>query len=107
MKIQNYRIETKVKYFIVITFSLLSVIGSSCSPISRISGYVPPEAEISQLLIGFSTKQDVIKRLGEPLSNKESSKNFLIYVQKKVEVLAFFKPQITDRKILKLSFITN
>ena len=65
---------------------------------------MPPEAEISQLVIGSSTKEEVIKKLGEPLSNKGSPKNFLIYVQKKVEVVAFFSPQIDDRKVLKLSF---
>ena len=104
MKILKDWIQTKVKYFFLSAFTLIFILCVACAPISRISGYVPPEAEISQLVIGSSTKEEVIKKLGEPLSNKGSPKNFLIYVQKKVEVVAFFSPQIDDRKVLKLSF---
>lgn len=104
MKISKDWIQTKVKLFFLRAFTLAVILGAACAPISRISGYVPPEAEISQLVIGSSTKKEVITRLGEPLSNRDSSTNFLIYVQKKVEVIAFLRPQIDDRKVLKLSF---
>lgn len=77
---------------------------SSCAPISTVSGYVPAETEISQLQIGVSTKQEVIKKLGEPLNNNYAPGKFLLYIQKKVEVVAFFRPRIDERKIVKLTF---
>ena len=96
-----------MKYFFLSVVTLLCILCSSCAPISRISGYVPPESEISQLQIGSSTKEDVIRKLGEPLSNSLYPTSFLLYVQKRVEVLAFFRPQIEDRKVVKLTFDEN
>ena len=55
-------------------------------------------------MIGSSSKKEVITKLGEPLSNEGSPTNFLIYVQKKVEVVAFLEPRIDERNVLKLSF---
>lgn len=104
MKILNVRIELKVRYFFLITFTLIGSLGSSCAPVSRISGYVPSEIEISDLRIGSSTKEDAIMKLGEPLTDGSSSANFLLYVQKKVEVIAFLRPRIDDRKVVKLTF---
>jgi len=80
------------------------MVNTSCAPISRISGYVPTEIEISQLRIGSSTREDVVRQIGEPLSHNYSSANFLFYVQKKVESIAFLRPRVTERKVIKLTF---
>ena len=81
VKTLNKRIATKVRYFFLIFFTLLSIVNASCAPISRISGYVPTEIEISQLRIGSSTKEDVVRQIGEPLNYNYSATNFLFYVQ--------------------------
>ena len=55
--------------FILLSFyALISLPILSCAPISKVSGYVPLKSEIEELKIGFSTKNDVIEMLGEPLS---------------------------------------
>ena len=104
VKTLNKRIATKVRYFFLIFFTLLSIVNASCAPISRISGYVPTEIEISQLQIGSSTKEDVVRQIGEPLNYNYSSTKFLFYVQKKVETIAFLRPRVTERKVIKLTF---
>ena len=93
-----------MRYFFLIFFTLLSIVNSSCAPISRISGYVPTETEISQLRIGSSSREDVLKQIGEPLNHNYSSTNFLFYVQKKVVSIAFLRPRVTERKVVKLTF---
>ena len=93
-----------MRYFFLIFFTSLSIVNSSCAPISRISGYVPTEKEISFLRIGSSTRDEVIKQLGEPLNHSYSSTNFLLYVQKRVDVVAFLRPRIGERKVVKLTF---
>ena len=107
MKILRVRIEVIVRYFFLIFYIFTSILSASCAPISRISGYVPPQTETSQLKIGSSTKAEIIKKLGEPLNNSYSPNNFLLYVQKKVEIVAFLRPRIEDRKIVKLTFDTS
>ena len=62
---------------------------------------------MSELRIGFSTKEEVISKLGEPLNSRNSQPNFLLYVQKRVETVAFLRPQIDDRKVAKLTFDDN
>jgi outer membrane protein assembly factor BamE (lipoprotein component of BamABCDE complex) len=104
MKILKNRIGSKVRYVFLIASTLMAFLGSSCSPVSRISGYVPSEIEISDLRIGSSTKEDAIMKLGEPLTDGSPSANFLLYVQKRVEIIAFLRPRIDDRKVVKLTF---
>ena len=93
-----------VRYFFLICFATLSSFNSSCAPITRISGYIPPEIELSKLRIGSSTRQEVIAQLGEPLNSSDADSNFLLYIQKKVEAVAFLRPKIDNRKIVKLKF---
>ena len=93
-----------MRYFFLIFFTLLSVVNTSCAPIARISGYVPTKVEISQLRIGSSTREDVVRQIGEPLNYNYSSPNALFYVQKRVESIAFLRPRVTERKVIKLTF---
>ena len=43
-------------------------------------------------------------RLGEPLSFNQEESDFLLYVQQEVETLAFFRPRVSERKVVKLTF---
>ena len=96
-----------MRYLLLILITSLTPLLPSCAPISRVSGYVPSETEMSELRIGFSTKEEVISKLGEPLNSRNSQPNFLLYVQKRVETVAFLRPQIDDRKVAKLTFDDN
>jgi outer membrane protein assembly factor BamE (lipoprotein component of BamABCDE complex) len=93
-----------LRYFLLIFVIASTILSSGCAPISRISGYVPPKVEILQLRVGSSTKEEVKKILGEPLNSSNANQNFLLYVQKRVEALAFFRPKVNDRKVVKLTF---
>ena len=76
----------------------------ACAPITKVSGYAPLQEELKDLKVGLSTKEDILESLGEPLSYKKSAPGFLIYVQQEVETIAFLRPQITERLIVKLTF---
>ena len=83
---------------------LTSLTTAGCAPIIQVSGYVPLKAEIELLKIGFSTRVDVLKILGEPLNYSEDSSDSMLYVQQKVETIAFLKPRVSERTIVKLTF---
>ena len=76
----------------------------ACTPIKSVSGYVPSFADIEELRVGVSSKKEVLDRLGEPLSFNQEESDFLLYVQQEVETLAFFRPRVSERKVLKLTF---
>ena len=88
---------------LLLVSALLALVTMGCTPITKVSGYVPPEEDIEALVEGISSKQEIIQLLGEPLSHKTNS-NTILYIRQKVETLAFLKPQVTDRAVLRLSF---
>lgn len=88
----------------LIGVTLATLIAGGCAPIVQVSGYVPLKAEIERLRVGFSTRADVLKVLGEPLNYREDSPNSILFVQQKVETIAFLKPKVSERKIVKLTF---
>ena len=82
----------------------MNLLNSACTPITTVSGYVPLSGEIEELTVGTSSKQDVLDKLGEPLSYNVGSSNFLLYVQQEVETLAFLRPRVSERTVVKLTF---
>ena len=88
----------------LIGVTVATLIAGGCAPIVHVSGYVPLKAEIERLRVGSSTRADVLKILGEPLNYLEDSPNSILFVQQKVETVAFLKPRVSERKIVKLSF---
>ena len=80
---------------------------SSCAPIKKISGYVPLTTEIQKLVVGESTKEEIILKLGEPLVWEDHSSATLVYLQQEFETKAFFKPRVKNRVIVELIFDEN
>jgi len=93
-----------MRVIFLISVTLATLIAGGCAPIVQVSGYVPLKAEIERLRVGSSTRADVLKILGEPLNYREDSPNSILFVQQKVETVAFLKPRVSERKIVKLSF---
>ena len=93
-----------MRVIFLISVTLATLIAGGCAPIVQVSGYVPLKAEIERLRVGVSTRADVLQSLGEPLNYREDSANSILFVQQKVETVAFLKPRVSERKIVKLSF---
>ena len=81
-----------------------SLILSSCAPLTKVSGYVPLENELADLKVGLSTKAEILEYLGEPLSLNSGSSKTMIYVQQRVETIAFLQPRVKDRTVIQLTF---
>ena len=96
-----------MKFRSLMSCILINFLALSCAPITKVSGYVPMEMELEQLRVGFSTKKEVLKKLGEPLNFQGDSSGTLIFVQQKVETVAFLRPRVSERVVIKLSFNRN
>ncbi|MDG2474661.1 MAG: outer membrane protein assembly factor BamE [Paracoccaceae bacterium] len=103
-KIPTPKIEALMRFILLISYILSTIAIVACAPITKVSGYVPLQEEIEELRVGSSTKADIITILGEPLSYSNDASDFMIYVQQEVETVAFLRPKITDRVIVKLTF---
>ena len=93
-----------MRYILLMSCTLIALLNLACTPIKTVSGYVPLSADIEELRVGASSKKEVLDRLGEPLSFNQEESDFLLYVQQEVETLAFFRPRVTERKVVKLTF---
>lgn len=80
---------------------------NACVPIKRISGYVPLDMEVEQLIIGKTNKREVISKLGDPLIREPKLLSSLIYIQQEFETKAFLKPRVNERIVVELVFDEN
>ena len=74
-----------MKFFVVLSIILIGLTSVACAPITKVSGFVPIQKEVDQLKIGFSTKEEVLNILGEPLNFSQNPSDSLLYVQQKFE----------------------
>ena len=96
-----------MKFRSLLTCILFGLITVSCAPITKVSGYVPMQMELEQLRVGSSTKKEVLKKLGEPLNYRSDPSGTLLFVQQKVEAVAFLRPRVIERAVIKLTFNDN
>jgi outer membrane protein assembly factor BamE (lipoprotein component of BamABCDE complex) len=65
---------------------------------------MPSDEQVSRLVVGKTTAEQVRKRLGDPFSLTSEPQLTWIYLKQKSETFAFFKPRITERQVLSVSF---
>ena len=77
---------------------------ASCTPIVANRGNMLEEDRIAQVKAGASSKNDVFEALGSPSIVSTFDDNTWYYVGQRTEREAFFKPVITDRKVIAVQF---
>ena len=83
---------------------LLALLLGGCSTINKTSGYMPSDEQVSRLVVGETTADQVRKGLGDPFSLTSEPQLTWIYLKQKSETFAFLKPRITERQVLSVSF---
>jgi len=82
-----------------------AVLAAGCSPTVDIRGNMPDPQDVAQLKVGESTRDDVIKLLGNPSTSGTFEKETWYYIGQRTEQGAtFFKPTVTDQKVLAVRF---
>jgi outer membrane protein assembly factor BamE (lipoprotein component of BamABCDE complex) len=82
----------------------LPLVLAGCQPIIANRGNMLDEERIAQVKAGSSSKNDVFEALGSPSITSTFDDNTWYYVGQRTEREAFFKPEITDRKIIAVQF---
>lgn len=81
----------------------LSVL-TACSATYRNHGYVPPEEDLQQLVVGVDTRSTVDDVVGPPSVGGVLGDGNYYYVRKKVREYGMFRPEIVERQVLAISF---
>jgi outer membrane protein assembly factor BamE (lipoprotein component of BamABCDE complex) len=82
----------------------LPAVLAGCTPIIANRGNMLDEERIAQVKSGTSSKNDVFEALGSPSIVSTFDDNTWYYVGQRTEREAFFRPEVTERKIIAVEF---
>ena len=77
---------------------------SACTPIVNVHGQSPDAEDLELVEVGQSTRPDVEKRLGTASTSSVFSDNVWYYYSETTEQVAFFEPEVKERKIIAILF---
>ena len=76
----------------------------ACSPIVDTHGFLVNDDRLAGIEPGRSTARDVLGTLGTPTTVAQFDDRTWLYIGQRTEKLAFFAPEITERRVLVLRF---
>jgi outer membrane protein assembly factor BamE (lipoprotein component of BamABCDE complex) len=79
------------------------VLASGCSPRVQNLGNAPTARALDEVKVGKS-QADVTAALGSPSATGTFDPRIWYYISKRTETLAFFKPTVTDQKVIEIQF---
>lgn len=82
--------------------ALLSL--AACSATYRQHGYVPPEEDLQQIIVGIDTRDTVAETIGVPTTGGVRDNSGYYYIQSRVKTFAYRAPAVVDREILAIYF---
>jgi outer membrane protein assembly factor BamE (lipoprotein component of BamABCDE complex) len=77
---------------------------SACTPVINVHGQVPDPDDLELVEVGQSTRRDVERRLGTPSTSSVFTDNVWYYFSETTEQVAFFAPDVKERKIIAIVF---
>ena len=77
---------------------------SACETRVANRGHSPDIEDIAAIQPGSDTKEDILSLFGTPSSTAVFRNDTWYYIGQRVETYAFYKPEVTDRSVLVLTF---
>ena len=99
--------EVKIRFAKLAVVWGLVVAISACTPTFRNHGYVPPEEDVANLVVGVDTRATVDDVVGAPSASGLLGDGDYYYVRSRVREFGFYRPQEIERRVLAISFDQN
>ncbi|MFK7744166.1 MAG: outer membrane protein assembly factor BamE [Roseobacter sp.] len=77
---------------------------TACSPTFRNYGYVPPQEDLEQVVVGIDTRASVEDTLGTTGSSSVVQDNAMYFVRSRVRTIALLAPEVVEREVVAVSF---
>ena len=77
---------------------------SGCASTTATNGFQVVEAKPTDIKVNEDTKSTVLERLGSPSLVSTFEPNVWFYVSQATEKKAFFRPRVTDREVVAITF---
>ena len=84
---------------------LAAMLAAGCSPTVDVRGNLPDPQDLSQVKVGETTRDEVVKLLGNPSTSGTFEKETWYYIGQRTEQrLTVFNPVIKDQKVVLIRF---
>ncbi|MEL7100525.1 MAG: outer membrane protein assembly factor BamE [Pseudomonadota bacterium] len=80
---------------------------AACSATFRNHGYIPPQDDLDQLVVGVDTRASVEEIAGVPGASGATRDGDYFYVRSRVREFLFLEPRVVERQVLAISFDAN
>lgn len=76
----------------------------ACTPIYRNHGFMPPEEDLSAILVGVDTRDTIADIVGAPTAGGVLNSSGYYYVSSRYRTFGPFEPEEIERQVLAISF---
>lgn len=91
-----------------IALALTAALGAAaCTPTIDLRGNLPLPEDMAKIEPGKTTRDEVQALLGTPSSIASYGEESWQYISARTETVAFFKPELKDRKVVSINFDQN
>lgn len=84
--------------------AICGVLLAACSPTFSNHGYIPPEEELQELVVGIDTRATVEDLVGTPTAGGVLEGGDFYYVASTVRTFGPRKPEVVERQVLAVTF---
>lgn len=77
---------------------------SACSATYQNHGYLPPEEDLQQLVVGVDTRATVDDLIGPPSTLGVLEQGDYYYVRSRIREYGMYRPEVVERQVLAISF---
>lgn len=85
----------------------LCLLAAACTAQFRNHGYMPPEEDVANVIVGVDTRDSVAETLGSPTAGGVLNDGGFYYVRSQFKTVGPFRPQETSRELLAVTFAGN
>lgn len=96
-------INTSVLRRVLLATAVAGVVGA-CSPQYKNHGYLPPEDELEQIVVGVDTRASVEETIGTPSTAGVVNDSGFYYVRSRKRTFGALAPKEVERRVLAISF---
>ncbi|WP_299725476.1 outer membrane protein assembly factor BamE [uncultured Tateyamaria sp.] len=87
-----------------LTLTMVTLAMAGCTPTFRNHGYIPPEEDLQELVVGIDTRASVEDVVGSPTAGGVLEGGNFFYVRSTVKTFGPRRPEVVDRQVLAISF---
>lgn len=85
----------------------IGLILASCTPIVDTRGHSADALDLSQIVKGQTTAEDVAALLGSPTTTSNFGETIWYYITQKQERVGMFAPEVTEQHVVAIQFDSN